>query len=172
MPSSVALAHLSIGLLLAGRATDRKSVPVIVTVVPTVAPVAEQVRNAALSVIVGVAGTVNALSKTTVIVLPAASAPPDVGVKPTAHEAVTLGVCGVPAKVTAVTAVVAIVTFTGSTVLADENYIRESILNPQAKLVAGYQPQMPTFQGLVNEEGVMALLEYVKSMRKSATPVP
>lgn len=60
----------------------------------------------------------------------------------------------------------------GTTVLADENYIRESILNPQAKLVAGYQPQMPTFQGLVNEEGVMALLEYVKSMRKSATPVP
>ena len=59
-----------------------------------------------------------------------------------------------------------------TTVLADENYIRESILNPQAKLVAGYQPQMPTFQGLVNEEGVMALLEYVKSMRKSATPVP
>ncbi len=60
----------------------------------------------------------------------------------------------------------------GTTVLADENYIRESILNPQAKLVAGYQPQMPTFQGLVNEEGVMALLEYVKSMRKTATPVP
>ena len=60
----------------------------------------------------------------------------------------------------------------GTTVLADDNYIRESILNPQAKLVAGYQPQMPTFQGLVNEEGLMALLEYVKSMRKPATPEP
>ena len=60
----------------------------------------------------------------------------------------------------------------GTAVLADDNYIRESILNPQAKLVAGYQPQMPTFQGLVNEEGLMALLEYVKSMRKPATPEP
>jgi cytochrome c oxidase subunit 2 len=60
----------------------------------------------------------------------------------------------------------------GTIVTADDNYIRESILRPQVKLVAGYQPQMPTFQGLVNEEGVMALLEYVKSMRKPATPEP
>ena len=43
-------------------------------------------------------------------------------------------------------------------------YIRESILTPQAKLVAGYQPLMPTFQGLVNEEGVMSLIEYIKSL--------
>ncbi|MGE0393593.1 MAG: cytochrome c oxidase subunit II [Vicinamibacterales bacterium] len=60
----------------------------------------------------------------------------------------------------------------GTTITADDNYIRESILTPQVKLVAGYQPQMPTFQGLVNEEGVMALLEYVKSLRKTATPEP
>jgi cytochrome c oxidase subunit 2 len=53
----------------------------------------------------------------------------------------------------------------GSVVTVDESYIRESILNPQAKLVAGYQPLMPTFQGLVNEEGVMALIEYVKSLQ-------
>ena len=39
----------------------------------------------------------------------------------------------------------------GTSVIVDESYIRESILNPQAKLVAGYQPLMPTFQGLVNE---------------------
>ena len=45
----------------------------------------------------------------------------------------------------------------GATVAVDEAYIRESILTPQMKLVAGYQPLMPTFQGLVNEEGVMAL---------------
>ena len=38
----------------------------------------------------------------------------------------------------------------------DERYIRESILTPQTKIVAGYQPLMPTFQGLVNEESVMA----------------
>jgi cytochrome c oxidase subunit 2 len=53
----------------------------------------------------------------------------------------------------------------GGTVLADETYIRESILNPQAKLVDGFQPQMPTFQGLINEEGLMALIEYIKSLK-------
>ena len=52
----------------------------------------------------------------------------------------------------------------GSVVTVDEAYVRESILNPQAKLVAGYEPLMPTFQGLVNEEGVMALIEYVRSL--------
>lgn len=52
----------------------------------------------------------------------------------------------------------------GSTVTADEAYIRESILNPQARLVAGYQPLMPTFQGLVNEETLMGLLEYIKTL--------
>ena len=36
--------------------------------------------------------------------------------------------------------------------MADEAYLRESILNPQAKIVAGFQPIMPTFQGLVSEE--------------------
>lgn len=52
----------------------------------------------------------------------------------------------------------------GGTVIADDNYIRESILNPAAKVVAGYQAVMPAFQGLVNEEGLMALLTYVKSL--------
>ena len=55
----------------------------------------------------------------------------------------------------------------GMVVRVDESYVRESILNPQAKLVAGYQPLMPTFQGLVNEESVMALVEYVKSLQGS-----
>ena len=53
----------------------------------------------------------------------------------------------------------------GGTVAIDEAYVRESILRPQAKLVDGYQPLMPTFQGLVSEENVMALVEYVKSLR-------
>jgi cytochrome c oxidase subunit 2 len=57
----------------------------------------------------------------------------------------------------------------GETITADEAYIRESILNPRAKIVAGFQPIMPTFQGQVNEEGVLELVEYVKSL-KSATP--
>ena len=56
---------------------------------------------------------------------------------------------------------------TGAVVRVDESYVRESILNPQLKLVAGYQPLMPTFQGLLNEESVMALVEYVKSLQTS-----
>jgi cytochrome c oxidase subunit 2 len=55
----------------------------------------------------------------------------------------------------------------GSTVNVDVTYVRESILMPQAKLVNGYQPLMPTFQGLINEENVMALIEYVKSLQSS-----
>ena len=47
---------------------------------------------------------------------------------------------------------------------ADEAYIRESILQPQAKVVAGFEPVMPTFQGLVTEEQVVQLIEYVKSL--------
>jgi cytochrome c oxidase subunit II len=55
---------------------------------------------------------------------------------------------------------------TNETVTADEAYIRESILNPGAKIVAGYQNIMPTFQGLVTEEEVLQLIEYVKSLAK------
>jgi len=52
----------------------------------------------------------------------------------------------------------------GRFVNADEAYLRESILQPNAKIVAGYQPLMPTFQGQVTEEGVLELIEYVKSL--------
>jgi cytochrome c oxidase subunit 2 len=58
----------------------------------------------------------------------------------------------------------------GTGVTADEGYIRESILTPQMKLVSGFQPVMPTFQGLVNEEGVMSLIEYIKSLPAPAAP--
>ena len=50
-------------------------------------------------------------------------------------------------------------------VVADEAYLRESILNPSAKITAGYQPVMPTFQGLVSEEQLLQLIEYVKSLQ-------
>ncbi len=50
------------------------------------------------------------------------------------------------------------------TVTMDDAYIRESILNPQAKIVAGFQPIMPTFQGLVTEEQVLQLIAYIKSL--------
>jgi cytochrome c oxidase subunit 2 len=54
----------------------------------------------------------------------------------------------------------------GEKIVADEAYIRESILNPAAKITAGYQPIMPTFQGQVSEEQLLALVEYVKSLHK------
>jgi cytochrome c oxidase subunit II len=54
----------------------------------------------------------------------------------------------------------------GRTVKFDEAYIRESVLNPAAKVVSGFQPIMPTFQGLVTEEGLLQLIEYIKSLGK------
>ncbi len=58
----------------------------------------------------------------------------------------------------------------GTTVTADDSYIRESILQPKAKIVAGFQPVMPVFQGLVTEEQIISLTAYVKSLQ--AQPVP
>ncbi|HEX9943476.1 MAG TPA: cytochrome c oxidase subunit II [Thermoanaerobaculia bacterium] len=52
----------------------------------------------------------------------------------------------------------------GRTVIADDNYLRESILNPTAKLVAGWEPVMPTFQGQVSEEQLTELIAYVRSL--------
>jgi cytochrome c oxidase subunit 2 len=54
----------------------------------------------------------------------------------------------------------------GKSATADETYIRESIVNPQAKIVAGYQPIMPTFKGLISEDGVLQILAYLKSLRR------
>jgi cytochrome c oxidase subunit 2 len=53
----------------------------------------------------------------------------------------------------------------GTTVTVDEAYIRESILTPQVKVAAPYTPLMPTFQGLLSEENVIALVEYVKTLK-------
>jgi cytochrome c oxidase subunit 2 len=55
---------------------------------------------------------------------------------------------------------------TGRTVVADDGYLRESIVQPQAQLVAGYQAVMPTYQGLISEEDVMRLVAYVKSLQR------
>jgi len=52
----------------------------------------------------------------------------------------------------------------GRTVIADENYVRESIVNPTAKIVSGFKPVMPTFQGIVSDEQLNALVAYVKSL--------
>jgi cytochrome c oxidase subunit 2 len=58
----------------------------------------------------------------------------------------------------------------GATVVADEAYIRESIVNPQAKVVTGFQPIMPTFQGLVTEEQLLQLIAYVRSLGEAKPP--
>jgi cytochrome c oxidase subunit 2 len=53
----------------------------------------------------------------------------------------------------------------GTEVTRDENYLRESIEKPQAKLVKGYEPVMPTFQGLLSETEMNALIAYIKSLK-------
>ena len=53
----------------------------------------------------------------------------------------------------------------GQSIIADEAYIRESIVNPQAKLVNGFGPIMPTFQGQVSEEQLLQILAFIKSLQ-------
>jgi cytochrome c oxidase subunit 2 len=53
----------------------------------------------------------------------------------------------------------------GRTITADENYLRESIMNSQAKIVKGYQPLMPAFQGMVSEENLMQLIAYIRTLK-------
>jgi cytochrome c oxidase subunit II len=58
----------------------------------------------------------------------------------------------------------------GSKVVADDAYIRESILQPNAKIVAGYLPVMPTFQGQLTEEQILSLTAYIKSLQSQPVP--
>jgi len=53
----------------------------------------------------------------------------------------------------------------GKLVLVDENYVRESMMQPQAKIVAGFDPIMPTFQGLLHEQDIRGLIAYIKSLK-------
>jgi cytochrome c oxidase subunit II len=59
----------------------------------------------------------------------------------------------------------------GRTVLADNDYVRESILYPDAKIVAGFQPIMPSFKGQVNEEELLQLITFIRSLRPGQTPL-
>lgn len=52
----------------------------------------------------------------------------------------------------------------GGTVIVDDAYLRESILTPTAKIVQGYEPLMPTFQGQLSDEALAQLLTYIKSL--------
>jgi cytochrome c oxidase subunit 2 len=58
----------------------------------------------------------------------------------------------------------------GSSLIADDNYLRESIVNPAAQIVTGFEPIMPTFQGQLSEEQLLALLAYIKSLGTAAAP--
>jgi cytochrome c oxidase subunit 2 len=53
----------------------------------------------------------------------------------------------------------------GSSVTVDEEYIRESVLNPTAKVVQGFQPVMPTYQGQLKPNEIQALIEFIKGLR-------
>jgi len=58
----------------------------------------------------------------------------------------------------------------GEQVLADEGYLRESIVNPRARVVAGFEPVMPVFKGTVSEEQLMQLIAYIKALEVAAAP--
>jgi len=60
----------------------------------------------------------------------------------------------------------------GSSVIADDAYVRESIVNPGAKIVAGFRPVMPSFQGVLTEDQVLALVAYVKTLAVSEQREP
>lgn len=53
----------------------------------------------------------------------------------------------------------------GSSAQADENYIRESMLNPMAKVVKDYAPSMPVFAGQLSEQEIMSVIEYIKAQK-------
>jgi cytochrome c oxidase subunit 2 len=54
----------------------------------------------------------------------------------------------------------------------DEPYLRESILDPGVKIAPGYPPIMPTYRGLISEEGILQIIEYLKASRLTATTQP
>lgn len=58
----------------------------------------------------------------------------------------------------------------GETIVVDDSYVRESILNPAAKVVAGFQPLMPAYQGRVSEEELVQLIAFIKSLREQPAP--
>jgi cytochrome c oxidase subunit 2 len=57
----------------------------------------------------------------------------------------------------------------GSTVIADDRYIHDSVLLPRKEITAGYAPIMPSFQGQITEDALLEIIEYVKSL-KTAQP--
>jgi len=60
----------------------------------------------------------------------------------------------------------------GSTVIADDAYVRESVLYPSVKIVEGYKPIMPTYKGQVTEEQLLQLIAYIKSLSSQEGSAP
>jgi len=60
----------------------------------------------------------------------------------------------------------------GRTLTIDESYVRESILNPGAKIVSGFKNIMPTFEGQVSEEEVIGLVAYIKALGDGRANIP
>jgi cytochrome c oxidase subunit 2 len=54
----------------------------------------------------------------------------------------------------------------GKQILADENYLRESMLDPTAKVALGFQPVMPSYQGILKDKDIDALVAFIKSLQK------
>jgi cytochrome c oxidase subunit 2 len=52
----------------------------------------------------------------------------------------------------------------GSTAVADENYIRQSLMEPNAQVVEGFAPAMPVFAGRLDDEELNALIAYIQSL--------
>ena len=53
----------------------------------------------------------------------------------------------------------------GKDATADENYVRESILDPNAKIVMGYAGIMPTYQGRMKDQDISAIIAYMKTIQ-------
>ena len=60
----------------------------------------------------------------------------------------------------------------GATIIADEAYLTESMMEPNAKIVLGYQPVMPSYQGKLSGPDAAAVVEYIKSLRSDASELP
>ena len=56
----------------------------------------------------------------------------------------------------------------GTTQIADERYLRDSILQPRARIVAGYEPLMPSYAGKISEDELVKIVAYLKSLGSEA----
>jgi cytochrome c oxidase subunit 2 len=60
----------------------------------------------------------------------------------------------------------------GGDVVVDDNYVRESIILPKAKVVAGYQPVMPSYKGQLSDDDIASIIEFLKSLSSNAAASP